>query len=443
MIKNWLQFLNESQQLELFKDEGIFPYTEEDIMDFLLELEDADYSIEVRFGWLDSDNRFNEKVESHIQEPCIGIDINSGSNTKSEDVTSAITSFIKRVSKKSKSVRIYDNDGEIPVKLLKFEGGIFLNERPEDSQPNEAGNYDDIQLDDGIFILCVFNKRQLTDKEILEYYEIKGEKLTTNEGVIDCLSYDEKERPIFEVEVEDLARWSVDRNDSYVDYIINPDKIWDNYIGSFGYTPDHNSFFQYHLSDENRELLLKVCILKDGWEAILEELDEDIAQEDFIKSYRNYSKLGKILDELTNSSEIYNDLRRMYVDFEELAKANEDLEEIISKFDDLVEEQFKTSIVSKNRYTKKVVKTNKKGEKYEYNHELQTYRIRFNFDWFEEMDASTIKNCGSTYNILLEYAGNISREDLNPHFSDYASVDDKEFNKSVKSDLEYHLKKTE
>ncbi len=104
MIKNWLQFIGESQQLELFKDEGIFPYTEEDIIDYLLELEDNKYFIDVRFGWLDKDNRFTQKVESYVEEPCIGVEINSGSLTKSEDVTSAVTSFIKRVSKKAKAV---------------------------------------------------------------------------------------------------------------------------------------------------------------------------------------------------------------------------------------------------------------------------------------------------------------------------------------------------
>lgn len=443
MIKNWLQFIGESQQLELFKDEGIFPYTEEDIIDYLLELEDNKYFIDVRFGWLDKDNRFTQKVESYVEEPCIGVEINSGSLTKSEDVTSAVTSFIKRVSKKAKAVRIYDNDGEIPVKLLKFEGGIFLNERPEDSQPNESGNYDDIQLDDGIFILCVFNQRKLTDKDIFEYYGIKGEKLKTVEGEIDCLSYNDKGTPVFEVEVDDLVRWTVDRNDSYVEYITNPDSIWDNYIGHFAYQPDHHSFFNYYLSDENRQLLLKVCIEKDGWETILEELHEDITQEDFIKSYKDYRKLGEILEDLPTSGEIYNDLRNLYVNFEENAKAEEDLEEIISKFDKLVEDQFNTSILEKNRYSKKATATNKSGEKYEYNHDFATYKLLFNNEWLESLDAETIINAGSTYNILLEYSNNIYTEKLEPHFSDYADVDRDEFNKSAKSDLESYLKRTE
>lgn len=443
MIKNWLQFIKESQQLELFQDEGIFPYTEEDIRDYLLELEDNKYFIDVRFGWLDRDNRFTQKVEGYVEEPCIGIEINSGYLTKSEDVTSAVTSFIKRVSKKAKSVRIYDNDGEIPVKLLKFEGGIFLNERPEDSEPNEAGNYDDIQLDDGIFILCVFNQRKLTDKDIFEYYGIKGEKLRTNEGEIDCLSYNDKGTPVFEVEVYDLVRWTVDRNDSYVEYITNPDSIWDNYIGHFDWTPDHDSFFNYYLSDENRQLLLKVCIQKDGWESILEELGQDITQEDFIKSYRDYRKLGEILEDLPASGEIYNDLRNLYVDFEENAKAEKDLEAIISKFDELVEEQFGTSILEKNRYSKKATATKKSGERYEYNHDFTTYKLLYNKEWLESLDAEVLMNAGSTYNILSEYSGNIYTEKLKPNFSDYADVDRDEFNKSAKSDLEYHLKKTE
>lgn len=443
MIKNWLQFIKESQQLELFQDEGIFPYTEEDIRDYLLELEDNKYFIDVRFGWLDRDNRFTQKVEGYVEEPCIGVEINSSFLTKNEDVTSAVTSFIKRVSKKAKAVRIYDNDGEIPVKLLKFEGGIFLNERPEDSSPDESGNYHDIQLDDGIFILCVFNQRKLTDKDIFEYYGIKGEKLRTNEGEIDCLSYNDKGTPVFEVEVDDLVRWVVDRNDSYVKYITNPDSIWDNYIGHFDWTPDHHSFFQYYLNDENRQLLLKVCIQKDGWETILEELGQDITQEDFIKSYKDYRKLGEILEDLPASGEIYNDLRNLYVNFEENAKAEEDLEAIISKFDELVEEQFSTSILEKNRYSKKATTTNKSGEKYEYNHDFTTYKLLYNKEWLESLDAEILMNAGSTYNILSEYSGNIYTENLKPNFSDYADVDRDEFNKSAKSDLEYQLKKTE
>jgi hypothetical protein len=442
MIKNWSQFIKESQQLNLFQDEGIFPYTEEDIIDHLLELEDNKYFININFGWLSEDNKFTQKIEVYVENPCILVEINSGSITKSEDVTSSVTSFIKRMRIKAKDVRIYDsNYVEIPVKLLKFKGGIFLNEKPEDLEPDKAADYNNIQLDDGILILCVFNKRKLTYKDIFEYYGIRGEKLKTNDGEIDCLSYNDRGTPIFEVEVDDLIRWVVDKNDPYVKFITNPDLIWDYYIGRFDWVPDHQSFFDYYLSDENKKLLLKVCILKDGWESILKKLDEDITQEDFIQNYKKYRKLGKILKELPNSSIIYDDLRNIYINFEENSKIEEDLKAITSKFDELVEEYFNTTIVAKNNYSRKVVKLNKSGEKYEYNHYFTTYKLLYNNEWIKSLDAETLMHNCTTYTILSEYSSNIYSKKLEPNFSDYVTIDKKEFNKSVKSNLEYYLKK--
>lgn len=446
MIKNWLQFITESQQLELFPDEGLFPYTDEDIMDFLLELEDAGYGIEIKHGFLDSDNRFTKKVESMVEEPVIGVEIWKYQKVSDEDVTSCVSSFIKRVSKKAKAVRLYDNDGELDIKFLKFQGGIFLNERPEDSEPDEAGNYHDIELEEPIWINIIFNQRRLTYKEILEYYGIKGSYIKTTQGDINALSYLEDGTPVFEVEVEDLVRWCVSRNDSYAKYITNPDAIWDWYVGSFDYTPDHQSFFQYHLTRENIKLLLQVCIKLDGWDEIKQKLENpNITQEEFleesVEDWRGYSELGKMIDSLLVSQDVYNDIRRDYVSWEESAKAQEDLEEIISKFDDLVEEQFKTTILKKNKYVAKSIKTNKQGEKYEYEFEFETYQLKFTFDWFENLDAEKIHDCGSTYNLLLENTESIYTEDLKPHFSDYASVDDVAFNREVKRSLESLLKK--
>jgi hypothetical protein len=443
MIKNWSQFIKESQQLELFTDEGIFPYTEEDIMDFLLDLEDNGYSIGIRFGWFDSESRFSEKIESHYQEPCIGVSIDTTSKTKSENVTTSVTSFIKRVSKKAKAVKVYDDDGQVNIKNLVFNGAIFLNEKPEDSVPDEQGLYHDIEIEGGIWINIIFNKRHLTDKEILEYYGVGG-KIRTKDGDFDALSYDEKGRPIFEVEVSELIDLLIGRRDDYVEYITNPDKMWDLYLGSFGYTPDHQSFFEYYLSNENIELLLKACIKLDGWEEIKEKLkDTNITQEEFIQSSRDrksYDSLGKMISDLPSSGEVYDDLRRMYVDYEESAKVSEDLEEIISKFDEIVESQLETTIISKNKYEKKVIKTNKQGEKYEYNHEFETYKILFNFDWVQKLDEPN--NLGSVYNILSEYCGNhLETSELKPNFSDYASVDKDDFNKEVKATLERILKK--
>lgn len=446
MIKRWLQFITESQQLELFEDEGLFPISDEDIMDYLLELEEAGYTIEIKHGFLDSNNKFTEKVESMVEEPVINVEISTYQRVSDEDVTSAVRSFIKRVSNKAKVARIYDNDGEIDVKLLKFQGGIFLNERPEDSQPDEAGNYHDIELDEGISIRIIFNQRRLTYKQILDYYDVKGGYIRTNGGDINTLSYLEDGTPVFEVEVEDLARWCVSRKDSYIKYVLEPDSILDWYVGSFDYTPDHQSFFQYYLKNENIRLLLQVCIKLDGWNEIRKNLkNPEISQEEFIeeaiKDWKGYSELGRMIDELPISTDVYSELRGLYVNFEENAKAEEDLEEIISKFDEIVEEQFKTTILQKNRYVITKTATNKQGEKYNYSHEFQAYKLKFTMDWFEDLDAETIKNCGTTYNLLLENTQNMYSMDIKPHFDDYASVNNEDFNREVEIVLKGILKK--
>ena len=85
MIKSWKQF-NEDKQLDLFagtsyeKPElihnNLYPIDEDDIRDYLAEIEDEKYSIQVNFGFWNSGNaEYTELINSYEVRPCISVQI--------------------------------------------------------------------------------------------------------------------------------------------------------------------------------------------------------------------------------------------------------------------------------------------------------------------------------------------------------------------------------
>ena len=141
MIKNWKQF-NEERQLDLFagtsyeKPElihnNLYPIDEDDIRDYLAEIEDEKYIIQVNFGFLSkSTGEYTELIDTYDVRPCISVNIMKMTIdykviTGNEDVTSCLTSFIKRISHRFKEIKVRDDEGYLNIEDIKLEGGIFL-----------------------------------------------------------------------------------------------------------------------------------------------------------------------------------------------------------------------------------------------------------------------------------------------------------------------------
>jgi hypothetical protein len=141
MIKSWKKF-NEDKQLDLFQNtpyakaelthNNLYPIDENDIRDYLAEIEDEGYSITVNFGFLESSTGgYTELINSYDVRPCISVDIQTISpTTRKDDVTTCLTSFVKRVSNKFKEIKVLDNGGVLDINDIKLQGGISI--RSED-----------------------------------------------------------------------------------------------------------------------------------------------------------------------------------------------------------------------------------------------------------------------------------------------------------------------
>jgi hypothetical protein len=458
MIRSWKQF-NEDKQLDLFQNtpyakpelihNNLYPMDEDDIRDYLTEIEDEGYSIVVNFGFLSSRNDvkesltggYTELINSYDVIPCISVNIEATSNVGNDDVTTCLTSFVKRVSNKFKKIKVRDDEGFLNIEDIKLEGGIFLK--------SGNGNIEDeIQLISPVCIqLTWFDEVHLTDKMIYEYYGFTQDKDTR---------FTEKGSAQIAIPRDRISDWIIPNKSDYKDIIDDPDyDIYQWYHGGDWY-PEHDSFFTYHLENETIDLLLRCCFgnfdeLKEKYPEFLEEYN---SLEDFIQNItkpkdrwsNNWEKLGKFLDKEELAGNIYNELRSKYADWSMQAKADEDYKAVISDFDESVEEELETTIIEKfNQEEKKRYRTKDKDGREvwkETTYERPYYRLTFNLEWLSRLESSDLFNLGDVEDEIGEWFYNSKEKvELNPRLSDYGDVDDKEFNKEVRGDIKWQMER--
>jgi hypothetical protein len=215
--------------------------------------------------------------------------------------------------------------------------------------------------------------------------------------------------------------------------------------------PEHDSFFKYDLEEETIQMLLRCCLhnfdeLKKEGSNFLTNYE---SLEDLIKktidgrtkwSY-DFDKLGKFLTEV---SDMYGELRRMYADYSLQTKADDDYKEIIRTFDKIVEDQLETKIIkkiSKQEPLKYKTKDLNNQEIYkETTIEKTYYVLSFNLQWLSK--AGNLFNLGSLEQAIDDWCYySIESVELNPNFSDYPHVDDKKFNEEARKELKDALNK--
>lgn len=444
MIKSWKQF-NE-KQLDLFagtafeKPElihnNLYPIGEDDIRDFLTEIEDENYSVVVNFGFLNTKiDEYTEIINGYYVRPCISVNIDTMSNTGNEDVTSCLTSFIKRVSHKFKDIKVRDEGGFIDINSLKLEGGIFIKD-------------EEIEIEYPLSVYLIwFDDVKLTDKMIWEYYTFPEDKFTT---------FTNKGSALLDIPRDRISDWIVSNKSDYKDIIDDPDfDIYDWYHDG-DWKPDHESFFNYYLENETIDMLLKCCFknfdkLKEEYPEFLGEYD---SLEEFIQKIKsnkktyswstNWKKLGEFLEETELSGDIYNELRNDYADLSMQSKAESDYEEIIRVFDKSVTDILETTIVQKLEHeeTKRFRTKDSNGNDVwkETTYMRPYYRLEFNLSWLERLEANELFNLGSVEDEIGNWVYNYKeKEDLEPNFSDYSDVNNKEFNKEARAQIKWQI----
>jgi hypothetical protein len=443
MIKSWKQF-NEDKQLDLFQDtpyakaelthNDLYPIDEDDIRDYLAEIEDEGYTITVNFGFLESSTGgYTELINSYSVRPCISVEIQPTSNVGSDDVTTCLTSFVKRVSNKFKEIKVLDNGGVLDINDVELKGGISIKS-------------EDIDIEESLFIYLIwFEDVNLTDKMIYEYYSIPQDKYTR---------FTEKGSAQIAVPRDRISDWIIPNKSNYKDIIDDPDyDIYQWYHGG-DWQPDHNSFFTYHLENETIDLLLRCCFnrfdeLKVEYPEFLGEYD---SLEDFIQKIskpkdrwsNNWTDLGKFLSDNELGGDIYGELRNKYTDWSMHAKADEDYKAVMSDFDESVEEVLETTIIEKfnqeepTRYKTKDADGKEVWKQTTY--ERPYYRLSFNLEWLSRLDSADLFDLGSVEDEIGEWVyNNKEKVELNPRLSDYADVNDKEFNSEARADIKWQI----
>ena len=451
-IKRWndfLSYIKESKETE--EEFNPWMLDEDDIRDYFQESIDEGYQIEVRYGFVGQQRmwnykesrthyveRFTKKMESGNNTPAISILITS-EKVSSNDVSDNLKFAYSIIAEEADAdISILDSDGEIgDIEGIIAKEGLFFTE----TWNNHEGKEPAITEADG-YVEFLIKKKQyvnITQTQLAKYY--------------DWSHYEEKDGMLYvDYNLEDLSDLILSRDSNYKDILVSEGMIYDNYWGS-DYQPDINSLFQYYLDKENKVLAVKALIKETGGleqfiHHIGDECDDMVydtvkeMNEDQLIEYLLKERFYTTLKQMSRESEIIGDIKMLYGDWAANAHADANMEEIRGEFDSILNDNF--TYIKGTREIDKKSKFNKdeNGNWRTYKEEETFYLIRFSNDWIEEFEIDDLEK-ESLETIFSEYCYKNDKTgyELKPHFSDYGSVEDKEWNKDVKSDLLRFLNK--
>jgi hypothetical protein len=447
MIKKYLEFIKESLK-EKIEEKSIWKLSEDDIREYLLELTDAGYLITVGFGFCEKvelawkpdsfKDVYTEKVKSGDSvRPAYWIEIQTSRRVNNDNVTSVIHFAHSIISEEANAdITIKDADGSLDLDKILLKGGLFINTEPGDDYSGE-------EAEDYIaFFVKQKDTVEISESDLMDYYgwevdEVKNGNLYLH------------------IELEDMCDIMLDRKDRWKDILVGgmQDGFWDNYYGS-DYQPDFNSLLQYTLDKDNEVLLVKSLIKEVGG---LEDLIAHIGDECSDEAYENVKgkseeevinyllkeRFHDTLKQLCKNSDTYQDLvANTAADWEMNAHADANFKELSSKFDDIVGKEFEyTKIIKevKKSYKSKDAEGNQTVK--EYTEEKDFYVIEFMNEWLQDVDSEDLYNRSLRF-LFDEWCGQqYFTYEIDPHFSDWGNVNNKELNSEIKGNLERYLKK--
>ena len=442
-LKKYLNFIKESIKEDI-EEQSIWKVTEDEIQDYLRDLDDEGYIIEVEFGFCQkvtqhNYNRpttekdvFTEKVLAGDSiRPAYWIRISESDRVSNEDVSDSIKFAYSIIKEKADAdISIHDTDGDIgDIEGIEVKGGLFFTDNWNSSEP-------EVLEADGYISLFVKQKEviKFTQADLVDYYEWKDS----------CVVKDDK--IYIEVDIEDMADVMLSRNSDYKDILVKGEEsMYDNYHGH-DYQPDIQSMFQYSLTKENEILLVKSMIKEIGGletfisESKNENLEGKSEEEviEFLLKERFYETLKK----LCKDSEICQEVRQNIGDWEMNAHVDTNYKEVLDEFDEIVEKEFsytKTEKEVTKYYTSKDAEGNQTRREYQVTETF--YIIQFSNDWTENTDAEYLKG-RDLVDLFKEYCGEMSfNYKIEPRFSDWGDVDKVALNKDINSDLKRYLSK--
>ena len=441
-LKRYIQFIKESLKEDI--DSGIiWELNEDQIREYLIELDDAGYLITVNFGFVKKHiiHYYNKpSVEKDVYtenivageeiRPAYWIEIQKSRDVNNEDVTDSLKFACSIIEDEADAdIKLFDSDTDVDINTTLIKGGIFINVDPEDNMSGEeANNY-----------ISIFAKQRNTIKikptDLEEYYgwDVKVKK----EGQLWA-----------EMELEDLADFILSPRSDYKDSLVKgQEHMWDYYELS-NYYPDIISLFNYGVDKENEIILVK-SIIKElgGYEQAInhigDECDNDIyeevkemSEEELIK-YLLEERFYKTIKQLATHSEVLTEVRDTIANWEMSAHCDDNHDEIVSSFDSIVSDE----LGQYEKVEKEVTKhyTTRDGRRVEYKTDVTYYQFPYNNDWISDIDSEYLfnKDLDELFRDFVRES-NIDRN-LNPRISDYGSVNKEDMNKDIKAYLTRYL----
>ena len=445
-LKRYIQFIKESLKEDL--DSGkIWGLNEDQIREYLIELDDAGYLIVVNFGFVKKHtiNYYNkpsvekdvytENIEAGEEiRPAYWIEIQKSRDVNNEDVTDSLKFACSIIEDEAEAdIKLYDADTDVDINTTLIKGGIFINVNPEDNMSGEeVNNY-----------IAIFAKQRNTIKikptDLEEYYgwNVKVKK----EGQLWA-----------EMELEDLADFILSPRSDYKDSLVKgQEHMWDYYELS-NYYPEINSLFQYDLDKENEVLLVKSLIKEmGGFEQAINHIGDECDDEvyDKVKGMFEEELINYLLGErfydtikqLVKSSDVFTEIKSDVANWEMSAHCDDNHDELVSSFDSIVSDELGKYEKVEKEVTKYYTTKNSEGNqvKKEYKTDVTYYQFPYNNDWISDIDSEYLfnKDLDELFRDFVRES-NIDRN-LNPRISDYGSVNKEDMNKDIKAYLTRYL----
>ena len=445
-LKRYIQFIKESLKEDL--DSGkIWGLNEDQIREYLIELDDAGYLIVVNFGFVKKHtiNYYNkpsvekdvytENIEAGEEiRPAYWIEIQKSRDVNNEDVTDSLKFACSIIEDEAEAdIKLYDADTDVDINTTLIKGGIFINVNPEDNMSGEeVNNY-----------IAIFAKQRNTIKikptDLEEYYgwDVKVKK----EGQLWA-----------EMELEDLADFILSPRSDYKDSLVKgQEHMWDYYELS-NYYPEINSLFQYDLDKENEVLLVKSLIKEmGGFEQAINHIGDECDDEvyDKVKGMFEEELINYLLGErfydtikqLVKSSDVFTEIKSDVANWEMSAHCDDNHDELVSSFDSIVSDELGKYEKVEKEVTKYYTTKNSEGNqvKKEYKTDVTYYQFPYNNDWISDIDSEYLfnKDLDELFRDFVRES-NIDRN-LNPRISDYGSVNKEDMNKDIKAYLTRYL----
>lgn len=445
-LKRYLQFIKESLKEDL--DSGIvWELNEDQIREYLIELDDAGYLITVGFGFVDTItqhfyNKPSQQKEVYSEKAKAGenvrsaywIQIEKSRDLSKDDVSDAFKFACSIISDEGDcDISIYDRDGGLgDVEGIVIKGGFFYTDNWNSNEPEllEADDY-----------IAIFAKQKNTIKirptDLEDYY---GWSVSVK-----------KDGQLWaEMDLEDLADFILSSRSDYKDSLVKGQEyMWDYYELS-NYYPEINSLFQYDLDKENEVLVVKSLIKElGGFEQTInhigDECDNDvygsvknISEEDLI-DFLLKERFHDTIKQLVSSSEMFQEIKSTVANWEMSAHCDDNHDEIVSAFDSIVSDELGQFEKVEKEVTKHY--TTKDGRKVEYKDNVTYYQFPYSNDWISDIDSEYLfnKELDQLFRDFIRES-DINRN-LNPRISDYGSVNKEEMNKDIQAYLTRYLSK--